>query len=169
LVRRLREAMIKCIVLSGIPSVMEAIASVAAVEQDQDQDHSILRQHGESDQVLHRRGVDVLDTLFRDDSIIIGLTLGSHKEISWISIHLSYGYFLAEHRILDIVETELVVLPAIMAQNLREPTRWHIRACMRVGLTRDEIKNIQEATRLIARHAGLGLEDAESVEDVEDP
>ncbi|KAK3371793.1 hypothetical protein B0T24DRAFT_706856 [Lasiosphaeria ovina] len=43
LARRLREAMIKCIILSGIPKVMLAFHSLAAVEQEQDQDHSSTR------------------------------------------------------------------------------------------------------------------------------
>jgi hypothetical protein len=43
LVRRVREAMIKCIILNGIPIVMEAFAALAKVEQPEDQEHTFTR------------------------------------------------------------------------------------------------------------------------------
>jgi hypothetical protein len=43
MVRRLREAMIKCIILNGIPIVMEAFTALAKVEQPDDQDHTFTR------------------------------------------------------------------------------------------------------------------------------
>ena len=43
LMRRLREAMIKCIILNGIPVVMEGFQSLAKVEQPEDPDHSFTR------------------------------------------------------------------------------------------------------------------------------
>ncbi|CAM6001185.1 unnamed protein product [Sphagnum balticum] len=43
LVRRIREAMIKCIILNGIPIVMEAFAALAKVEKPEDQDKSFTR------------------------------------------------------------------------------------------------------------------------------
>ncbi|KAI1329426.1 hypothetical protein F5Y16DRAFT_98134 [Xylariaceae sp. FL0255] len=44
LIRRMREAMVKCIILNGIPSVIEAIMAISAVEWPEDQDHSCLRE-----------------------------------------------------------------------------------------------------------------------------
>lgn len=41
--RRLREAMIKCIILNGIPVFMEAFQSLASMEQPEDQDHSFTK------------------------------------------------------------------------------------------------------------------------------
>lgn len=43
LVRRLREALIKCIPLCGIPAVMVAVTALAKQERDVDQDHTISR------------------------------------------------------------------------------------------------------------------------------
>lgn len=43
LVRRMREAMIKCIILNGIPIVMEAFVSLAAVERPEDREHGFTR------------------------------------------------------------------------------------------------------------------------------
>jgi len=43
LVRRMREAMIKCIVLNGIPVVLLAFRALAALEKDEDKDHCFSR------------------------------------------------------------------------------------------------------------------------------
>lgn len=43
LVRRSREATVKCIILNGIPIVMEGFQSLAKVEQPEDQDHSFTK------------------------------------------------------------------------------------------------------------------------------
>ena len=43
LVRRMREAMIKCIILNGIPVVLQALLSVAELEREEDKDFSFSR------------------------------------------------------------------------------------------------------------------------------
>jgi hypothetical protein len=43
LVRRIREALVRCCILNGVPTVMEATASIAAVEREEDRDYSFLR------------------------------------------------------------------------------------------------------------------------------
>jgi len=43
LVRRLREAMVKCVALVGIPSVIEAVTLVSEEEQPEDKDFSCSR------------------------------------------------------------------------------------------------------------------------------
>ena len=39
----MREAIIKCIILCGIPKAMEAIMSVAKVEREEDMDYTLTR------------------------------------------------------------------------------------------------------------------------------
>jgi hypothetical protein len=39
----MREAMVKCIILNGIPVVFEAVLAVAGQEQEQDKDYSFSR------------------------------------------------------------------------------------------------------------------------------
>jgi hypothetical protein len=43
LVRRMREAMIKCIILNGIPIVFQALLSVAELEREEDKDYTFTR------------------------------------------------------------------------------------------------------------------------------
>ncbi len=86
---------------------------------------------------------------------------------AWISVNVSYGLFLSDHRILSMQETELVVLPAIMTQNLRGPTYWHLRACLRVGMDAEEVEAIHKVIEAVAAHGGKTL-DVQRVQDVTD-
>jgi len=65
-------------------------------------------------------------------------------------------------------ETELVVLPAIMTQNLYGgPTYWHSRACLRVGLEAEEVEAIHKVIESVAEYGGKKL-DLQRVRDVTD-
>ena len=78
-------------------------------------------------------------------------------------MNISYGLFLADHNILDILETELVVLPSIYCQKLDGPTSWHVRACKNVGIGQDDIAHILEVTKMIAESGWLKLTSPERV------
>ena len=43
LVRRLREALVKCVAIIGVPKPLEAIFQVAEVEREEDKDYSFSR------------------------------------------------------------------------------------------------------------------------------
>lgn len=64
-------------------------------------------------------------------------------------------------------ETELVVLLAIMCQNLRGPTYWHLRACLRVGWTHEEVEAVHKVIDSVAAFGGRVL-DVQRVADVTD-
>ena len=85
----------------------------------------------------------------------------------WITTEVSYGLFLSDHTILDIVESELVIMPAIMCQNLRGPTYWHLRACLRIGMSVEEVEQVQDVIESVAAFAGRNL-DVQRARDVTD-
>jgi hypothetical protein len=84
----------------------------------------------------------------------------------WASIDISYGLFLSDHQILDIAESELVIIPAILCQDLPGPTEWHFKACLRVGLTREEVDAVQRVVERVLMYGGGGVTRVGSVWDV---
>jgi hypothetical protein len=88
--------------------------------------------------------------------------------LAWISTNISYGLFLADHTILNIVESELVILPAIMCQNLIKETHWHFRGCLRVGMSHAEVDQLQSIIKDIAETCGKELVHIGNVADVVD-
>lgn len=75
--------MIKCIILNGIPSVMDAFVSLAKEEKPDDQDFTFTRKDWKADEANHKRGLSVLETLYRDDNAKIWASFGAHEDIRW--------------------------------------------------------------------------------------
>lgn len=72
----------------------------------------------------------------------------------WLEKDIIYGLFLADFSVLSAVETELVILPAIMCQGLEGPTGWHIRGTRRLGVSVEDVEGICAAAITVARWAG---------------
>jgi hypothetical protein len=70
--------------------------------------------------------------------------MSAHRDFRWISEQITYGLYLSDHRILDGVDTELVVLPGLMLQNLRRETGWHLRGIRRIGVKGEDVERIWE-------------------------
>lgn len=73
--------MIKCIILNGIPIIMEAFVSLAKQEKPEDQDYSFARKDWKADEANHMHGLSVLGTLYGDVNQKIWASFGSHKDI----------------------------------------------------------------------------------------
>ncbi|KAF4632778.1 hypothetical protein G7Y89_g5347 [Cudoniella acicularis] len=84
-----------------------------------------------------------------------------------ISTDISYRLFLANYSILDIVESELIIIPVIMCQNLKMATHWHFRGCLRMVISRAEVEEIHGAIKIIAEACGKSLSEIGTVSDVE--
>lgn len=167
LVRRLREVLIKAVPIVGVCKPIEAILAIAKVERDEDKDYTFTRETWQCDAANHQRGVDWFQKLYSRNS---GGTLdlfSAHKDFAWLSTEITYGLYLSDRQVLDDLDTELVVLPAIMSQNLRLETHWHIRGTRRLGVSSADVKVLCECVRLVAGFFGVKLDRVPSVEEVE--
>ena len=106
-----------------------------------------VRENWQCDAENHRRGTDWLKTLYSENLGPIDDVFAAHRDFGWISREITYGLYLSDHRILDGVESELVVLPAIMVQDLPRETAWHLRASRRVGLSMADVEAVQQCVR----------------------
>ncbi|KAI9678249.1 MAG: hypothetical protein M1817_006194 [Caeruleum heppii] len=144
---RLRELLVKEWTLVGIPLVIQALVALAKVEAKEDVDERHSRHN--------------LDPILS--------ALGAHRPaIEWLEETIIYGLFLADPTILDPIETQMVVLPAIMCQGLRGPTMWHIRGTRRLGIAKEDLEGVQSVVERVARWAAWrGVEDWIRVGEVE--
>jgi alkylhydroperoxidase/carboxymuconolactone decarboxylase family protein YurZ len=171
LVRRIREALIKCIMINGIPVVMGAFTSLAAVEAPADQDRSTTRVGWQVSASATAHGKATLRKLYNGNEDTIYSSFGSHAtDVAWISDNISYGLFLADHRILDITESEMVMAAAVLSTGLPGPAYWHLRASLRVGFSVEEVESLQQVVELVAGFGGVagrvrGLKRATDVDD----
>ncbi|KAK3367559.1 hypothetical protein B0H63DRAFT_529275 [Podospora didyma] len=146
---------------------MEAITSISDIEKPEDRDYACSREGWQIGPETSERAAKVLKVPYKSEKGGHVKTLQSHLDIPWISVNVSYGLFLSDHRILSMQETELVVLPAIMTHNLRGPTYWHLRACLRVGMEADEVEAIHKVIEAVAAHGGKAI-NVQRVKDVTD-
>jgi hypothetical protein len=167
LVRRLREALIKAVPIVGVCKPIEAILAISKVERDEDKDYTSTREGWQCDQANHDRGAGWMQKLYsRNTSGTLNL-FAAHKDFSWLSEEITYGLFLSDRQVLDDVDTQLVVLPGIMSQNLPNETHWHIRGTRRLGLPSEEVQVIWDCVQLVAQFFDVKLNKVPTVEQVE--
>jgi hypothetical protein len=92
----------------------------------------------------------------------------TYPSTGFMIVDIEYGRCLTEASVLSLFETELVVLPAVMCQNLIGPTLWHLRCSLRVGVSKDDVELIHQAIEIVARFAGRELPSIGRVDNVED-
>lgn len=114
------------------------------------------------------RGTAHLDSLYKENLQPIFDTWGAHThEVQWLEKDIIYGVFLSDFSVLDPVETQMVVLPAIMCQGVRGATGWHLRATRRLGVSVESVGAVQRAVEVVARWAGRDVEGLIRVEEIE--
>lgn len=67
---------------------------------------------------------------------------------------------------LDITESGLVILPAILCQTFKGRTVWLQRDCLRVGISKAEVRDVQKVSEAIASVGGNALDKIGDIDDV---
>ncbi|OAA74719.1 hypothetical protein LEL_08300 [Akanthomyces lecanii RCEF 1005] len=167
LVRRLREALFKSICVIGVCKPIESILSIAAIERPEDRDLSQTREGWQPDEENERKAREwFLKVYTRNASDTIGL-FDAHKDFAWTSLTITYGLFLSDRQVLDDVDTQLVVLPCIMTQNLKLETNWHIRGTRRIGVSKEDTQVVWDSVQAFATFFELKLNKVPTVDEVE--
>lgn len=167
LVRRLREALVKSVCLVGVCKPIEAVLAISRVERPEDKDTSCSREGWQADETNHERAQAWFRQIYtRNAGDTIGL-FDAHKDFAWISSEITYGLFLSDRQVLNDTETQLVVLPAIMSQNLKTETHWHIRGTRRIGVSKDDVQVIWDCVQAIAAFFEVNLTKVPTVNEVE--
>ena len=167
LIRRLREALVKSVPIVGVCKPIEAILSISKVERDEDKDYTFTRENWQCDQANHDRGAAWMQKLYSRNTTGTLDLFSAHKDFSWLSEEITYGLYLSDRQVLDDVDTQLVVLPGIMSQNLPNETHWHIRGTRRLGLPKGEVQVIWDCVQLVAKFFDVHLNKVPTVEQVE--
>lgn len=70
-------------------------------------------------------------------------------DIGWLSNNVTYGLFLADHRILDIKETLLLTLPAVLGSGMQGPSERNVKAALRLGFSLEEVEAVQRVVDVL--------------------
>lgn len=168
LIRRIREALFKDIALLGLPKPFEALIAISRVEPEGDDDGSFSRQGWQCDEDNHTRGMTWLTRLYAQNTAALFELFRRHRDFGFWVADIAYGLHLSDHNILDDVDTEMVVLPAVMGQNLPRETYWHIRGTRRLGISKKDVEMVCDCVHEVSRFCGVNLDRVPAVDIVED-
>ncbi|BCR88773.1 uncharacterized protein ACHE_41338S [Aspergillus chevalieri] len=167
LIRRLRETLFKAIPLVGVCKPIEAILAISNVEREEDREYTFTRENWQCDAANHGRAIEWFQKLYAGNSSGTLDLFRSHRDFAWLSTEITYGLFLSDRQVLDDVDTQLVVLPGIMSQNLKTETHWHIRGTRRLGVPKEDVQVIWDCVQLVAEFFGIKLNRVPTVDAVE--
>lgn len=168
LIRRIREVLFKDIALLGLPKPLEALMAINRVETEGDMDGSFSREGWQCNEDNHTRGMTWLKRLYAQNTTALFGLFRRHRDFGfWVS-DIAYGLHLSDRHILDDVDTEMVVLPAVMGQNLSRETYWHMRGTRRLGVSKKDVEMICECVHEVSQFCGVSLDRVPAVDAVED-
>lgn len=158
LIQRMREALFKNIALVGLPKPTEALISISRVEPEDEIEESFTREKWQRDEANRVRGFEWLRTIYAHNIMALFDLFKRHRDWGFWVGEIAYGLHLSDRQVLDDVETELVVLPAVMGQNLPRMTYWHIRGIRRLGVLKEDVKMVCDCVHKISRFCGVELD-----------
>jgi len=176
---RLGDVLMKEWTLVGIPAVIAAVNALGMAEILGDNEHKPTskeellelpdrRKNVDFNKFILERGTGFLERLYRDDHLPIFESWGTYaQDFGWMERSVIYGLFLSDHEILSAVETELVIVTAIMCQGIPGPTIWHLRGLRRLDVSEDDTEKVQQAIEKVAIWAGKSVEGWVRVKDVQ--
>ncbi|KAJ5481344.1 hypothetical protein N7475_000156 [Penicillium sp. IBT 31633x] len=167
LIRRMREALLKDVGLLGLPRPSEALFDITKVMSDEDADCSFTRKGWQCDFENHARGMEWLKSIYAHNIYGLLELYSKHPDFSFWLADITYGLLLSDRQILDDVDTELVVLPAVMGQDMPRMTYWHIRGMRRLGISKKDVQMVMDCVQLVVQACGVTLTQAPTVDAVD--
>lgn len=167
LVRRLREALVKSISIVGVCKPIEAVLAISKIERPEDKDFSMTRDTWQCDEANLQRAEDWYGKIYQRNGTGTMDLFAAHRDFAWLSKHITYGLYLGDRQVLDDLDTEMVVFPSIMSQNLKTETWWHIRGTRRIGVSKEDTETLWRTIKDINAHFGVSLDKVPTVDEVE--
>lgn len=116
------------------------------------------REGWQCDEANHQRGVSWLQKMYAQNTPALLDLFKRHRDFGSAVRDIAYGLCLSDRQILDDVDTEIVVLPAVMSQNLPRMTYWHVKGCRRAGISNEDVQMLCECVHAVARVCGAELD-----------
>ncbi|KIW08797.1 uncharacterized protein PV09_00731 [Verruconis gallopava] len=181
---RFKDVLVKSFNIVGIPLPVMALphlakaelAAVASLRPDEGDDATRARLNAflsrdaqlsdswyvcqDTGPAVDQKGFDYMLRVYRHNLPAIMATWGRHQaDFEWLEMRVVYGLFLSDFTVLDPLESEMVVLPEIMAQDILAPTVWHTRGFRRLGASEQDADVLLDTVKKCARWAGKELKE----------
>lgn len=140
---------------------------ISRSKQHQDKDYTCTREGWRCDRANRDRGNSWFQKLYAQDTGPVIDLFAKHRDFEWLIREIAYGLFLSDRQVPDDIDTQIVVLPAVLIQNVRNPSRWHIQGTRRLKFPKEEVQVIWDCVQCILRFFETPLHKVPSVDEVE--
>ncbi|CAM6103568.1 unnamed protein product [Calypogeia fissa] len=172
--RRMKESLLKGSVLFGIPAALDAVFALlphtrAEAEQHPARDDSgFFLRRGQTLEGVTSRGMEQLRKVYRHnlDQFKNEMMREDMQDLRMLTVEVHYGWNLSECTVLDFKSTEMVILAALIPQNARAETLWHLRGCRRAGWSDESIRSVRDVCLQLANRLGCRTSKIPTLEDV---
>lgn len=161
---RLRDVLLKLVTLLGAPPVVVAVSALAKAEGkdreavERKAEGSVLSEKWEGYEMsdIEKRGRKTIDSIYGPLLPEIFKGFGSHRaDVVHMEVVHVYGLYLSDHTVLNAIESEVVVLTAILCTGLKSPGLWHVRGLGRLLGARgpdaeNEVKDVIRGVKMAA-------------------
>ncbi|KAI8348309.1 AhpD-like protein [Blakeslea trispora] len=155
---RLREAILKSFVIIGFPKAINTLQELARVTPEEVKEllpkDPIRKDSSWTDiQNERERGRALFSKIYdrHTDKVIDNMHNG-YPDLAQTALHQLYGHVLSETAILSAKETSLVLIAALMVQNVPLQLVGHVHGAIHNGATHDDIKRIQSIVTALANY-----------------
>ncbi|PQK13538.1 hypothetical protein BB8028_0004g04690 [Beauveria bassiana] len=165
LIRRLRETLVKLVVISGVPKSFEAILGLASTIEDEDNDKTFSRS-GWTPETIAVRGEDMNNRIYQGDADPVLRLLQPHQDFIFVLKDIVYGLFLSEDSSLSNLEAEIVLLSSLIIQNVPKEAIGHMKGLLRLGMKKEVLGSLVSAVGKVAEYMGMPVPTLPSVDDI---
>jgi hypothetical protein len=117
---------------------------------------------------IEQRGKNTINSIYGPLLPKIFAGFGAHKaDVAHMELAHVYGLYLSDHSVLTAIESEVVVLTAILCTGLRSPGLWHVRGLGRLlgargpdaeNSVKDVIRGVKMAAMTCVEFCGAEME-----------
>jgi hypothetical protein len=108
-----------------------------------------------------------LKTIYAHNTAALFALFDHHLDFGFRVEGITCGLLLSDRQVLDNLDTELVVLPAMIGQDLPRMTYRHIRGIRLFGISKEELQMVMDCVHLVVEFCGVTLDRLTTVDVVE--
>ncbi|KAL1917241.1 uncharacterized protein VTP21DRAFT_4897 [Calcarisporiella thermophila] len=151
---RVREAVLKGMLLSGVPRVINTLSHISGVV-----DPSLMEKlpkestkkitSMEDFARIHARGDSFFDKVYGSQATKVREVLRGYNPDLMDFVQDSYGRYLSDERLLSSVETELCVIAALVPMGVEPQLKSHCIGAMNVGATKEQVETVLSLAKAV--------------------
>jgi len=156
LVRKIRDAVFKSAMISGIPKVINALGALNGVLPENLKDKMPMRNADVSIKDLAQAGQEYFYSTYGETAESTQTYLSDiWPDLGFFATTFAYGYVYNFPKILSGVETSFVMVAALVATDTPTQIKWHLQGAVRNGATLDEVRAIRNISVEVAKASGV--------------